>query len=73
MVSSCGSGNIIHSLSLAIGFDWNSSGTTTSTLAAMKEHFSQSDYGVKIIGGKGRKMSLISGEASSLEETGFSS
>ena len=60
-----------HSLSLAIGFDWNSSGTTTSTLAAMKEHFSQSDYGVKIIGGKGGKMSLISGEASSLEETGF--
>ena len=60
-----------HSLSLAIGFDWNSSGTTTSTLAAMKEHFSQSDYGVKIIGGKGSKMSLISSEASSLEETGF--
>jgi hypothetical protein len=60
-----------HSLSLAIGFDWNSSGTTTSTLAAMKEHFSQTDYGVKIIGGKGSKMSLISSEASSLQQTGF--
>ncbi|WP_162509443.1 DUF763 domain-containing protein [Thermogymnomonas acidicola] len=30
-----------HALSLVIGFDWNSSGTTTATLSAIKEYYSR--------------------------------
>ena len=42
-----------HSLSLATGFDWNSSGTTTATLSALKEYYSSRDGEIRIIGGKG--------------------
>lgn len=62
-----------HSLSLAIGFDWNSSGTTTTTMAALKEYFQESDSGVRILGGKGTRMSGISSEFQSLADDGFSS
>ncbi len=61
-----------HSLSLAIGFDWNSSGTTTTTMAALKEYFTDSSD-VRILGGKGPKMSMVSGEVEELEKSGFAS
>lgn len=32
-----------HSLSLVTGFDWNSSGTTTTTLHALKEYSEKKD------------------------------
>lgn len=51
-----------HSLSLATGFDWNSSGTTTATLSALKEYYSEYNGDVIIVGGKGRRMSEISSE-----------
>lgn len=54
-----------HSLSLATGFDWNSSGTTTATLSALKEYYSSKDGDVKIVGGKGTK---IGGVGKELEE-----
>ncbi len=60
-----------HSLSLAIGFDWNSSGTTTTTMAALKEYFQDSDSDVRILGGKGTRMSSISPEFTTLADEGF--
>ena len=61
-----------HSFSLAIGFDWNSSGTTTATLAALKEFSNQADASFKILGGKGEKMSLVRSEAMNSVASGFS-
>lgn len=60
-----------HSLSLAIGFDWNSSGTTTTTMAALKEYLDHEDMGVKILGGKGPRMSMISEEMDKVTRSGF--
>lgn len=40
-------------LSCTIGFDWHSSGTTTTTLGALKENLNKNDLGIKIAGGKG--------------------
>jgi len=36
-----------------LGFDWHSSGLTTTTLAALKESLNEVDLGIKIAGGKG--------------------
>lgn len=40
-------------LSCAIGFDWHSSGTTTTACGALKEAIT-TDMGVAVVGGKGR-------------------
>ncbi len=58
-----------HSLSLAIGFDWNSSGTTTATLSALKEYINRHDD-LKILGGKGKHLSQIGPEFQQLERDG---
>lgn len=60
-----------HSFSLAIGFDWNSSGTTTATLSALKEYMSQASSSVKILGGKGKKISAVRKESEELVEERF--
>ena len=60
-----------HSFSLAIGFDWNSSGTTTATMAALKEYSNRNDSPFKILGGKGEKMSSVRPEALSSVASGF--
>lgn len=61
-----------HSLSLAIGFDWNSSGTTTATLSALKEYYSRKkDPQVFILGGKGSHISEISGEFDTMVSQGI--
>ncbi|ADB58756.1 DUF763 domain-containing protein [Archaeoglobus profundus] len=36
-----------------LGFDWNSSGSTTVLTAVLKEVLNSKDYGVKVAGGKG--------------------
>ncbi|NOZ82480.1 MAG: DUF763 domain-containing protein, partial [Euryarchaeota archaeon] len=41
-------------LSCAIGFDWHSSGTTTTTMGALKLALSPEKHGVGVAGGKGR-------------------
>jgi hypothetical protein len=41
-------------LSCVIGFDWHSSGTTTTTCGALKESINKLDVGIKICGGKGK-------------------
>lgn len=51
-----------HSISLAIGFDWNSSGTTTATLSAIKDYYRMHDSHVHILGGKGKKLSSMGQE-----------
>ncbi|MEM0140011.1 MAG: DUF763 domain-containing protein [Ferroplasma sp.] len=58
-----------HSLSLAIGFDWNSSGTTTATLSALKEYAGKSDN-IRILGGKGPHIGKIGIEFEELEKEG---
>ena len=42
-------------LSNVLGFDWDSSGSTTVTCSVLKEVFGKEDFGVKIAGGKGEK------------------
>ncbi len=58
-----------HSLSLAIGFDWNSSGTTTATLSALKNYLNKNDD-IFILGGKGRHLNSIKDEFKILENNG---
>ncbi|MEM0155914.1 MAG: DUF763 domain-containing protein [Thermoplasmataceae archaeon] len=62
-----------HSFSLVIGFDWNSSGTTTATLAALKEYYEKHSGEIAIMGGKGQKMSMVRGEAEKLIKDGYMS
>ncbi len=62
-----------HSFSLAIGFDWNSSGTTTSTLAALKEYLGREEGPVRIMGGKGKRMGDVGRESKRLIDNGFMS
>jgi len=42
------------SLGCVLGFDWHSSGLTTTVCAALKEAISPEDFGIAICGGKGR-------------------
>lgn len=60
-----------HSLSLAIGFDWNSSGTTTATLSAIKEFYSSNNREIFILGGKGKKLGSVSSEFEKLVADGI--
>ena len=59
-----------HSLSLAIGFDWNSSGTTTATLSAIKEYFTRRNSDIHFIGGKGKRLSEMHTEMDALVREG---
>jgi len=43
------------SLSNVLGFDWNSSGTTTVLCGVLQEVFNREEYGLKVVGGKGLK------------------
>ncbi len=41
-------------LGCVVGFDWHSSGLTTTTLGALKESINKQNLGIKVAGGKGR-------------------
>ena len=41
-------------LSCVIGFDWHSSGTTTTTCGALKESVNKLNLGIRVAGGKGK-------------------
>ncbi|MFH8080788.1 MAG: DUF763 domain-containing protein [Candidatus Aenigmatarchaeota archaeon] len=43
------------SFACAIGFDWHSSGTTTTACGALKVALTKNDFGIKICGGKGKR------------------
>ncbi len=53
------------SFSCAIGFDWHSSGTTTTSCGALKIALSQEYLGIKIAGGKGKATKNIEKEIDS--------
>ncbi len=40
-------------LGCALGFDWHSSGVTTTTMGALKEALAPDEHGVVVVGGKG--------------------
>lgn len=40
-------------LGCVLGFDWHSSGVTTTTMGALKEALSPADHGIVVVGGKG--------------------
>lgn len=42
------------SLGCVLGFDWHSSGVTTTTMGALKEAFKDLDAGIYVCGGKGK-------------------
>lgn len=61
-------------LSCTIGFDWHSSGTTTTTLGALKENLNKNSLGIKIAGGKGKVSRKAPQEIISFgEDFGFNS
>lgn len=41
--------------SCVLGFDWHSSGTTTTTLGALKRSINPEEHGIYLSGGKGAK------------------
>lgn len=61
-------------LSCVIGFDFHSSGTTTTTLGALKENLNKNSLGIKIAGGKGKVSRKAPHEIISFgEDFGFNS
>ena len=42
--------------SCVIGFDWHSSGTTTTTCGALRASLNAQDHGIVVLGGKGAKV-----------------
>lgn len=59
------------SLGCVLGFDWHSSGVTTTTMGALKEAFKNLDAGIYICGGKGKTSLKTPEEISEIgEKTG---
>ncbi|MDY6770248.1 MAG: DUF763 domain-containing protein [Candidatus Nanohaloarchaea archaeon] len=52
-----------------LGFDWHSSGLTTTTMGALKEALDVEEHGVTVLGGKGGTSREVPGELERLEET----
>ncbi|MBS3816794.1 MAG: DUF763 domain-containing protein [Candidatus Thermoplasmatota archaeon] len=55
-------------LSCTIGFDWHSSGTTTTTCGALKEGLDPEQHGLAFTGGKGRTSRKTPEEIKDLED-----
>lgn len=56
-------------LSCTIGFDWHSSGTTTTTCGALKVALEPEEHGIAVLGGKGKTSRKTPQEISRLEDT----
>jgi len=52
-----------------IGMDWDSSGSTTVTTAALKEALGSMDIGIKVVGGKGEHALKVPDELRELEKS----
>ncbi len=50
------------SFSNLLGFDWNSSGSTTVLCGVLKSVFNENDMGIRVAGGKGRNARTAPGE-----------
>ncbi len=55
-------------LACTIGFDWHSSGTTTTTCGALKVALEPEEHGIAVLGGKGAASRKTPQEISSLED-----
>lgn len=55
-------------LSCILGFDWHSSGTTTVTLAALREGMSERGLPIHILGGKGKSSTSVPEQLLSLQD-----
>lgn len=55
-------------LSCTIGFDWHSSGTTTTTCGALKLALDPEEHGIAFLGGKGKASRRTPGEIYGLED-----
>ncbi len=55
-------------LSCVLGFDWHSSGTTTTTMGALKEAIKPEELGVAVCGGKGKVSKRTPGEIQKLAD-----
>ncbi|MEM5799491.1 MAG: DUF763 domain-containing protein [Candidatus Aenigmatarchaeota archaeon] len=55
------------SFSCSIGFDWHSSGTTTTACGALKIALTKNDLGIKIAGGKGKIAKNVKEEINSFD------
>jgi len=60
------------SLGCVIGFDWHSSGLTTTTCAALKEALNKENLGIKLAGGKGAASKRTLEEVKKLGEANIS-
>ncbi|MHA1357915.1 MAG: DUF763 domain-containing protein [Candidatus Helarchaeota archaeon] len=54
-------------LAMVLGFDWNSSGCTTTTCGVLKSILNLEDHGVQVCGGKGRTSRETPKELSNLQ------
>jgi hypothetical protein len=52
-----------------LGFDWHSSGVTTTVLGAMKASVKPEDFGIAVLGGKGRASRKTQSELENLGDT----
>jgi hypothetical protein len=55
------------SLSNVLGFDWNSSGTTTVLCGVLQRVFEERELGLRVVGGKGRRGRQTQDELAGLE------
>lgn len=55
-------------LGCLLGYDWHSSGLTTTTTAALKEALQQLDLGIVVLGGKGKASRKVPEEIESLAD-----
>ncbi len=55
-------------LSCTIGFDWHSSGTTTTTCGALKVALDPQEHGIVFLGGKGKASMKTPDEISTMED-----
>jgi len=53
-------------LSNVLGYDWDSSGSTTVTTAVLKSVFNSNDFGIRVAGGKGKRSRLTLSEIEQL-------
>ena len=58
-------------LSMLLGFDWHSSGTTTVTCGALAEALTMEEHGVAVLGGKGGRSRKVPEQIEALIERGL--
>ncbi|MGC8631193.1 MAG: DUF763 domain-containing protein [Thermoprotei archaeon] len=55
----------------SMGYDWHSSGVTTVLTGVLRDVLSMDEYGVTVIGGKGKFMTLVPKELEVMSEAGI--